>query len=72
MIKITCDKLGPAFTNAVYWLADNRNVTTVGDVMRWFRIEFGAYAFHDQMFNWEYVVFPNEQDATMFMLRFAS
>lgn len=72
MIKVACDKLNPAFTNAIYYLAEKRNATTVGDVIRWFRIEFGAYAFHDQLFNWEYVVFPKEQDATMFVLRFSS
>ena len=71
MIKIKVTDLDPAFTNAIHWLANNRNIDTVGGILQWFKLEFGGYAFHDQLFNWEYVVFPKEEDATMFMLRFS-
>lgn len=71
MIKILVKDLGPTFDNAIQWLHNNHKVETVGEVTRWFKIAFNAYAFHDQMFAWEYVVFPNEKDATMFMLRFS-
>lgn len=71
MIKIPVKNLMPAFDNAIEWLHKNHKVETVGETLRWFKIAFNAYAFHDEWFCWEYVVFSNEEDATMFMLKFS-
>lgn len=71
MIKIPVKDLEPAFDNAIHWLHKTYNIDTVAEAVRWFKIAFNAYLFHDQWFVWEFVVFPNEEDATMFVLKFS-
>lgn len=71
MIKIPVKDLEPAFDNAMHWLYKTYKVETVGDAVRWFKIAFNAYVFHDEIFLWEYVVFPSDEDATMFVLKFS-
>jgi len=71
MIRLYCKDINLAFERSILWLIENRDTRTVGSVSQWFKIEFNGYAMHDEWFDWEYVVFPNEEDATMFMLRFS-
>lgn len=70
MVKFSCDN-NSAFYNAVAWLRKERDVSTVGDTVNAFKSEFNGYLFVDNDWSWECVMFANDQDATMFVMRFS-
>ncbi len=70
MVKFTCED-NPVFKNAIDWLHQERDVSTVGDTVNAFKSEFNGYLFVDQDWSWDCVMFANDQDATMFVMRFS-
>ena len=70
MTKFPCDN-NPAFKNAIKWLHEHRDVSSVGDVINAFKTEFNGYVFLDNNWDWETFTFANDKDATMFVMRFS-
>lgn len=70
MVKFSCDD-NLAFKNAIKWLHTERDVSTVGDTINAFKAEFNGYLFVDNNWDWETITFANDQDATMFVMRFS-
>lgn len=71
MIKFSCED-NAAFKNAISWLHNERDVSTVGDTVNAFKSEFNGYLFVDQDWSWDCYMFANDKDATMFIMRFSS
>lgn len=70
MTKFPCDN-NQAFKNAIKWLHEHRDVSSVGDTINAFKTEFNGYVFLDNNWDWDVVMFANDQDATMFVMRFS-
>lgn len=70
-IIIPVDQLQPAFRNALDHLYGNGQLSTVGQTVREWRTHFDCYLLHDKEWNWEAVGFKNEQQHTMFILKWS-
>lgn len=70
MIKFSCDN-NQAFKNAIEWLRTERGADTVGDTVNAFKSEFNGYLFVDTDWSWECIMFANDHDATIFVMRWS-
>ena len=71
MVKLPCDFNDPMLQRALAWLHDKHGHSTVGDTINLFKSEFNGYLFVDNDWSWESIMFANDQDATMFVMRFS-
>lgn len=70
MVKFSC-KDNRAFLNSLTYLYKKHGTSTVGDTVNLFKSEFNGYLFVDNDWSWDMIAFGNDQDATMFVMRFS-
>lgn len=70
-IRVRIDSCRDAFDRAMTALIRSTGCSSISDTMRAWHDNYGGYILHDGIWTWSEIAFANEEQRTLFLLRWS-